>query len=296
MDIMRNQKFIIQPHFRLQEWVAEEKGYFRDEGLTYEFREEVQATGGKVHDKGVKVGAYQSFEEGRKSDVSCACHWTVGVAASKGNGHLYADVYSVAPSGVFVPANSPIKRPEELAGVPIAVGYQSGSHYSTIQALEQYMPADKINLTFADGMLFHRLDQLVDGKAQASALFSGPYYFAEQLGFRKIIDTTFMIATMVTGDPDPEDLRKFFRALRRAQRDIDLRPDLYSHYYKREFPERYHATMDTRRWGPGERLVFEPYTKEVYEETFRWIADHGIFADSGMGAGNYEEAVISLAQ
>mgnify|MGYP006173542411 CR=1 FL=1 len=42
-------------------------------------------------------------------------------------------------------------------GVPISVGYQSGSHYSTIQALEQYMPADKINLTFADGMLFHRL-------------------------------------------------------------------------------------------------------------------------------------------
>ena len=105
-----------------------------------------------------------------------------------------------------------------------------------------------------------------------------------------------MIATMVTGDPAPSDLRKFFRALRRAQRDIDLRPDLYTHYYKNEFPAGYHARMDTRRWGPGERLVFEPYTKEVYEETFRWIADHGIFADSGMGSGIYEEAVISTAQ
>jgi hypothetical protein len=157
------------------------------------------------------------------------------------------------------------------------------------------MPADKINLTYADGMLFHRLDQLIEGKAQASALFSGPYYFAEQLGFRKVIDTTFMIATMVTGDPGPEDLRKFFRALKRAQRDIDLRPDLYTHYYKREFPTRYHATMDTRRWGPGERLVFETYTKEVYQETFKWIADHGIFADTGMGSGNYEDAVIAAA-
>jgi hypothetical protein len=136
---------------------------------------------------------------------------------------------------------------------------------------------------------------LIEQKAPASALFSGPYYFAEQLGFRKIIDTTFMIATMITGSPDPEDLRKFFRALRRAQRDIDLRPDRFTHYYKNEFPLRYHATMDTRRWGPGERLVFEPYTKEVYEETFKWIADHGIFADSGMGTGRYEEAVISTA-
>ncbi len=43
--------------------------------------------------------------------------------------------------------------------------------------------------------------------------------------------------------------------------------------------------MDTRRWGPGERIVFEPYTKEVFDETFQWIADHGIFADSHMGTG-----------
>src|ERR1700737_3535394 len=292
MDIMRNQKFIIQPHFRLQEWVAEERGYFKDEGLEYEFREEVKATGGKIHDKGDKVGAYQSFEEGRKANVSCACHWTVNVAASKGHGRLYADVYSVSPAGVFVPADSPVKNPEDLAGVPISVGYQSGSHYATIQALETYMPLEKINLNFADGMLFHRLDQLTEGKSPASALFSGPYYFAEQLGFRKVIDTTFMIATMVTGDPDPEDLRKFFRALKRAQRDIDLRPDRYTHYYKNEFPARYHAMMDTRRWGPGERLAFDTYTKEVYDETFKWIAERGIFADSGLGSGKYEESVI----
>ena len=29
--------FKIQPHERLQEWVAEEKGYFKDEGLEYVF-------------------------------------------------------------------------------------------------------------------------------------------------------------------------------------------------------------------------------------------------------------------
>jgi hypothetical protein len=284
-------KFVIEPHFRLQEWVAEEKGYFKDEGLEYDFQELVQSTDGKIHDKGVKVGAMQSFERGRTADVSCACHWTVGVAASKGHGKLYPEVYSVAPSGVFVPADSPVKTPEDLAGVPISVGYQSGSHYSTIQALEQYMPADEINLSFNDGMLFKRMELLIDGKAPASALFSGPYYFAEQLGFRKIIDTTFMIASMIHGDPDPEDLRKFFRALKRAQRDIDLRPDLYSHYYKNEFPVRYHAIMDTRRWGPGERIVFEPYTKEVFDETFQWIADHGIFADSHMGTGRYDQVV-----
>jgi hypothetical protein len=118
------------------------------------------------------------------------------------------------------------------------------------------------------------MELLIDRQAPAVSLFSGPYYFAEQLGFPRIIDTTFMIATMIHGDPDPEDLRNFFRALRRAQRDLDLRPDRYTHYYKNEFPERFHPLMDTRRWGPGERLVFEPYTKEAHAETFDWIARH----------------------
>jgi len=194
---------------------------------------------------------------------------------------------------VFVPADSPVRTPEDLAGVPISVGFQSGSHYSTLQALEQYLPTDRINLSFNDGMLFKRLELLLDGTAPASALFSGPYYLAEQLGFRKIIDTTFMIATMITGDPDPEDLRKFFKALKRAQRDIDLRPERYTHYYTNEFPERWHPVMDTRRWGPGERLVFEPYTREVYEESFEWIAQHHIFPEGQMGSGRYEQAVQS---
>src|SRR5262249_22631357 len=154
--------------------------------------------------------------------------------ASHGRAKLYADVYSVSPSGIFVPADSPVKTPADLAGVPISVGYRSGSHYSTIQALEQFLKRDEIKLSFQDGLLFRRMELLVDGKVPAAALFSGPYYFAEQLGFRKIIDSTFMIATMIHGDPDPEDLRKYFRALKRAQKDIDLRPDRYTHYYKKE--------------------------------------------------------------
>jgi ABC-type nitrate/sulfonate/bicarbonate transport system substrate-binding protein len=287
--------FVIEPHFRLQEWVAEEKGYFADAGLTYVFQELIRATDGRHHDRGDKVGAFQSFERGREAAVSCACHWTVDVAAAKGNGRLYADMYSVAPSGIFVPADSPIRAPADLAGVPVSVGYQSGSHYATIQALEQFLPPAEINLNFADGMLFARLDRLLQGGAPAATLFSGPYYLAEQLGFRKVLDTTFMIATMISGDPDPADLRRFFGALRRAQRDIDLRPDRYTHFYRNEFPDRYHAVMDTRRWGPGERLVFEPYTREVFDATVRWIAEHGIFADTGMGSGDYDALVVHAA-
>ena len=287
-------KFVIAPHMRLQEWVAEEKGYFAAEGLVYEFRDDILSKDGKKHDLGDKIGAYQTFENGRTTDVSCACHWTVNVAASNGHGKLYADAYSVSPAGIFVPPESPVHEPADLAGVPISVGYQSGSHYATIQALEQYLKPEEIKLSFSDGLLFKRMELLIDRKVPAASLFSGPYYFLEQLGFRKIIDQTFMIAAMITGEPDLEDVRKYYRALRRAQRDIDLRPDLYTHYYKKEFPERFLNQMDTRRWGPGERIVFEPYTKEVYEESFGWIARHGIFPEGQMGCGKYEDATVSL--
>jgi ABC-type nitrate/sulfonate/bicarbonate transport system substrate-binding protein len=290
-------RFLITPHFRLHEWVAEEKGYFKAEGLDYEFRQAFKGKDiGDAHKTPDKVGAYQNIEAGRESNVSCACHWTVNVAASKGHTKMYADAYSVSPAAVFVAPESPIKTPEDLRGVPISVGHQSGSHYSTIQALEQYMPASDIKLSFADGILFGRLENLIDRKVPAAALFSGPYYFLEQLGFRKVIDTTFMMASMLNGDPDPEDVKKYFRALRRAQRDIDLRPELYTHYYRKEFPQRFLDQMDTRRWGPGERIVFEPYTKQVFEESFEWIKERKIFDPKAMGIGRYEDAVISLNQ
>jgi uncharacterized DUF497 family protein len=37
-------KFIIQPHGRLNDWVADEKGYFTEEGLDYELN--VEGKGG----------------------------------------------------------------------------------------------------------------------------------------------------------------------------------------------------------------------------------------------------------
>src|SRR6201994_3529824 len=294
---MAKTPFVIEPHFRLHEWVAEEKGYFRDEGLDYVFHETVKWSDAQGHDsKGQASGAYQKFEAGKRSDVNCACHWTVNVAAANGHGKLWADIYSVSPAGLFVPADSPIKTPEDLAGVPISVGYQSGSHYSTIQALEQFIPRDQINLTYADGMLFKRLDNLIEGKSQASSLFSGPYYLAEQLGYRKIIDTTFMIDSMITGEPDEADLKRFYNALKRAQRDIDLRPDRYTHYYKNEFPARYHDIMDTRRWGPGERIVFEPYPADPFSEARDWIAERAIFEGGrpAMGSDSYQDVVVRL--
>src|SRR5437867_4078542 len=209
-------KFIIGPHMRLQEWVAEEKGYFKDEGLDYDFIDSTGFSNLSVKSatelpKDQVKGAYQTIEQGRSCDISSACHWTINMAAAAGHGRLWADAYSVVPAGIMAHPNSGITKPEQLADVPICVGYQSGSHYTTIQALEPILKREEIKLHFG-GILFQRLELLVDGEIPVGTLFGGTMYLAEQLGFRKILDCTFMTATIVREGVDEEDVVKFYRA------------------------------------------------------------------------------------
>ena len=291
-------KFVIQSHGRLQEWIAEEHGYFADEGLDYVLAlgkpaswSATVSSSAEAPDE-IKRGAFESYERGRACDVSAACHWTVNMAASAGHGRMWGDAYSVTPSAIFVQPDSAIRTPEDLAGVPIQVGYHSGSHYSTLQALLRFLDLDRIELNFG-GVLWDRLALLVDGKAEAGNAFGAPYYLLEQLGFRKILDTTFMIGSLVANDADTGDVEKYFRALRRAQRDLDVEPERYTHYFLRELPERYRAAVDVRRMGPGERLVFEPYTREVFERTHRWMEELDLFSEESSGKGGYRESVVT---
>jgi NitT/TauT family transport system substrate-binding protein len=292
--------FVIHTHGRLQEWVAEEMGYFAAEGLT----DYVLSSHGLLSRNHVvtqapadldnRHGAYQTYEEGREASVSCACHWTVNKAAAANFGRLWGECYTVSPCGVFVPASSTVRSPEDLADIPVHVGYQSGSHYTTIQALEPFLPHDRIKLRFG-GSPADRVDQLLDGAAPAATVFGAQYYLVEQLGFRKIVDATFMIAAMVPQHADIADVRRYFAALRRAQADIDVSHQPYTHYYADELPERHRALVDVRRFGPGERFVFEPYTQEMYESTQAWIDERGIFPAEQSQPHNYAESVIRLA-
>src|SRR5215203_5285946 len=83
-----------------------------------------------------------------KSDISCACHWAVNQASAQHIGTMWGKSYVVTPGGVMIPPDSPITKPEQLAGQEIAVGYHSGSHFTTIQALEPFLTREQIKLKF----------------------------------------------------------------------------------------------------------------------------------------------------
>jgi len=70
--------FRIQPHVRLQEWVADENGFFREEGLDYEFEPQGLAAAswttasvqpGDAALLPVRSGALEDMEKGRSCSV-----------------------------------------------------------------------------------------------------------------------------------------------------------------------------------------------------------------------------------
>src|SRR5215813_13078260 len=287
----------IMPHGRLQEWVADEKGYFTAEGLEYSF---VLTGDYGVHLAGrddggqIKTGAFETFEAGRDgANVSCACHWATSAAASEGSGQLVTTAYSVAPCAIVVPPESPVRRPEDLAGVPIGVGYHSGSHFATVQALDGVLGPDETKLTF-QGPPNERLDALLQRDVQAATAWGVPLYVAEAFGFRKVVDATFMIGFLVTGsEAGKADIDKYLAALRRAQMEIDLRPELFKHYHLRSVPEKYRDQVDVRAFGIGERIVFLPYTRESFAQTQQWARSRNLFPAEASSLASYDEAVLA---
>ena len=108
-----------------------------------------------------------------------------------------------------------------------------------------------------------------------------------------MVDATFMIGFLVTGSgASKADVDKYLAALRRAQMDIDMHPEQYKHYHLRSVPEKYRDRVDVRAFGTGERIVFLPYTREVFAETQQWIESHQLFAGAAAGVG-YDEAVLA---
>lgn len=291
--------FLIQPHTRLQEWVAEEHGYFSEEGLEYEFVEgfagssrtttAVQSADSVAPE--LRSGAFEDMQKGRTCDVSAACHWAVNAAAAGGAGQMWGAAYSVSPSGIFVAPDSEYTKPEDLAGVPVGVSYHSGSHYATVQGLEPFLERADVSLSFS-GLPYDRVRLLMRREVPAVTVFGAQYYILEQLGYRKLVDTTFVMGFLVPETADVEDVKRYFRALEKAQRDIDLEQERYKKYWLKEMPEDIAELVDVRRFGPGERIVFEPYTKEMFEVTQRRMGSWDLL-DLDEGAAAFEKAVLT---
>ena len=292
--------FRIQPHVRLQEWVAEENGFFREEGLDYEFEPQGYAgaswTTASVQPAdaaplSARSGALEDMEKGRSCSVSGACHWAVNAAASTMHGKMWGKAYSVCVSGIFVAPDSPYHRPEDLADVKVGVGYHSGSHYSAIQALEPFLERSEIALDFV-GLPFDRVRLMQQGRIEAANVFGAQFYLLEQLGFRKLVDTTFIMGALVSETPTARTpSATSTRCVVPSARSTSRR-SATSITGCASSPTIWRG-IDVRRFGPGERIVFEPYTREMYERTHRWMERWELFDSILAAAAHLRYAVLT---
>jgi NitT/TauT family transport system substrate-binding protein len=92
---------------------------------------------------------------------------------------------------------------------------------------------------------------------------------------------------------DPQDVERYFRALLRAQQEIDLEQHRYTHYWAREMPADLAELVDARRFGPGERVVAQPYTREMFERSHAWMQTWDLIDPTVAAAARYEDVVLS---
>jgi hypothetical protein len=48
--------------------------------------------------------------------------------------------------------------------------------------------------------------------------------------------------------------------------------------------------IDVSGFGPGERLIFEPYTREMFEQTHRWMKNEKLFSEE-LDTRDYDRSV-----
>ena len=127
---------------RLHEWIAFEEGYFREQRLEPEVMWDVYLGQMKGWSGGYKARPQdQPFLEGAPA-IGNACAWGSVCNAGAGMGKFVPDAYGIARHAIYVRPDSRIRRPEDLAGVPVAVGLMAGSHYNVPYRLESYLPLE----------------------------------------------------------------------------------------------------------------------------------------------------------
>ena len=203
---------------------------------------------------------------------------------------MWGKAYSVCEAAIVVPGDSRVFLPADLARTDVAVGYHSGSHYSALQALEVFLARADIALKFV-GSSWSRVDAALARKIPAVNVWGPQLYLLEQHGFRRIVSTTFMMAFMFHRDVDSADVERYMRALVKAQADIDVEPERYKRYFINEIPERFRDQVDVRRFGVGERVVPQPYTREMFEKTQAWMHARELFDVPPEAGVSFDQAV-----
>src|SRR3984893_1791745 len=264
----------------LNDFVAQEEGFFAAEGLEVEFDWKT-FRGTQSSWKGLNYFERpqdRPYSKDKHDVIQGACAWGSICNASAGMGRFVPDAYGLSPWGIFARPDSKTKRREVLKDVAVSVGMRAGSHFNVPYRLEKYLPLENIK-TVNTGGFGARLKALLDGEVQAAGLLPPQIAMAEQLGLRKIIEDTFHTLWWVPDGSPPEVVTGYLRALDRAEKAMDAEPSKYLPLWKLAVPAEFETThpRDFTRFGRGKRFVYETIPRsefdEVMDQVKRWGLD-----------------------
>ena len=266
----------VVPHFsRLHEWIALDEGYYEGEGLAPEMQTDV------MHSVSSHLG--DLYKE-RPQDLpfvsdlevaNSACHWGSACNAGAGMGRFVRDLYTVGRYAIFARPGSRVEMLCDLRDTPVGIGEMAGSHFTSLHTLAQALPRERINLVHTGGP-GRRLLALLEGEVEAANLLDPEIPIAEARGLRKLAQGEFMITFWVHPEIPSEVLGSFFKALRRAEEALQRSPERYLNLWARNLPPGLEGEYDWPMFGRGEKMFFEPYTEEMYEQAIGFARQWGL--------------------
>jgi len=278
---------------RLNEYVALEEGFWRDEGLDVEMLWDVlKAQMYRWKDAYKERPQDLPFVRGEQT-IGSACAWGSICNASAGMGKFVPDVHGVSPWGIYVRADSRIRQPADLKDVPIAVGLRAGSHFNVPYQLEKHLPLEHIKPVNVGGF-GARLKALLDGEFEATSLLPAQLDMAEQLGCRKVIGGEFKTLWWVDERYPPETLRAYFRGLQRAEEALTVDLPKYLPLWKYSLPPEFaDRKWDFSKFTRGERFVNAPIDRAEYDRVMREVARWKL--DDVLKETDYDKLAYSVA-
>ena len=263
----------------LNDFVAQQEGFFEAEGLDVEFD---WKTFRGTQSSWKNLDYFQRpqdrpYTEDKRDVIQGACVWGSICNASAGMGRFVPDAYGDSPWAIFVRPDSKIRRPEDLKDVPVSVGMRAGSHFNVPFRLEKYLPLENIK-TVNTGGFGARLRALLDGEVEAASLLPPQIAMAEQLGLRKIIADTFHTLWWVPDNSEPEVVRAYLRALDRAEKAMDADLAKYLPLWKLAVPAEFETThpWDFMKFGRGERFVYKAIPRQEFDDTLAQVKRWGL--------------------
>src|SRR5215813_12686330 len=214
----------------LNDFVAHQEGYFAAEGLEVEFDWKT-FRGTQSSWKGLEYFQRpqdRPYTQAKEVVIQGACACGTVCNASAGMGRIVREGYGISPWAIFVRAESSIRRPEDLAGIPIAVGLRAGSHFNVPYRLERYLPLEEIKIGNTGGF-GARLQALLNKEVEAASLLPPQIAMAEQLGLRKIMEDEFHTIWWVPANAEPAVVGGYMKALARAEAALEADLPRYLH-------------------------------------------------------------------